>query len=38
MGIGGDRGEFLGFSTLVGNPFPSLEGYGSFAALASMQP
>jgi hypothetical protein len=38
LGIEGNRGEFLGFSNLLGNPFPSPEGYGSFAALAFMQP
>jgi hypothetical protein len=38
MDIEKDRGEFLGFSNLVRNPFLSLEGCGSFVVLASMQP
>jgi len=38
LGIEGDRGEFPRFSNPIGNPFPSSEGYGSFAAPTSIQP
>jgi hypothetical protein len=38
LGIDGDRGEFLGFLNPTRNSLPSLEGYGPFPTLASMQP